>query len=88
MVTWQAKHGDTRVLADCVGIGKCGTQDVNDNLLRCRLLTQPGHFFTGSVPLVRLPAQIIQSKTDLSPRKTEQWRVRASERGDSAPEAL
>jgi hypothetical protein len=32
MVTWQAKHGDTTVLADCVGIGKCGTQDVNDNL--------------------------------------------------------
>src|ERR1700694_384444 len=32
MVTWQAKHGDATVLADCVGIGKCGTQDVNDNL--------------------------------------------------------
>ena len=38
-MTWQAKHGDTRVLTDCVGIGKCGTQDMNDNLLRCRLLT-------------------------------------------------
>jgi hypothetical protein len=32
MVTWQAKHDDMTVLADCVGIGKCGTQDVNDDL--------------------------------------------------------
>jgi len=32
MVTWQAKHGDTTVLADCIGIGKFGTRDVNDNL--------------------------------------------------------